>query len=114
MGWLSEEVEASIAAWFDAHSTDGEGALLAEHVMRWTRSTLDGNQLTPHLSIQDLLDSVEGPDEHQLHISGEDWKMTHPLTCRMRGLTRCTVEAWPDLMDEGTWALRSGEWVRLS
>jgi hypothetical protein len=79
--------------------------------MRWKRSALDGDQLTTLLSIQELLDGIEGPTEHRLLIEGETWKIIHPLTCRLRGLARCQVEAWPDLMDEGEYALHEGCWV---
>lgn len=114
MGWLSTDIEATIAAWFNAHSADGEGPVLAQHVMRWTRSTLDGDQLTQNLSIKDLLDSIEGPDEHRLHITDVNWKMVHPLSCRLRGLTRCNIEACPDLLENGVYAMYDGEWVLVS
>lgn len=118
MGWLSEEVERTFASWLNAHSVDN--ALnrpdwsLAEDAMGWRRSTLDGDQLTQQLSIRDLLDSIEGPDEHRVLVGEDDWKMTHPLTCRMRGLTKCEVVAWPDLMDVGEYALREGVWVDIA
>lgn len=114
MGWLSEDVEATLAAWFNAHSTDDEGAVLAQHVMHWSRSTIDGNKLIRHKSIHDLLDTIEGPDEHRLHITETDWKMVHPLSCRMRGLPKCVIEPWPDLLENGVYALLGGEWVPVS
>ena len=117
MGWLSEEVERTIASWLNAHSVDNALGRpdwsLAEDAMRWQRSTLDGDQLTQHLSLRELLDSIEGPDEHRCLIYGETWKMTHPLSCRMRGLRHCDVLIPTDL-DDGEFAYREGTWIDVA
>ena len=113
MGWLSDEVEGSIAAWFNSHSADGEASVLASHVMRWTRSTLDGDQLRVTVSIKDLLDGIEGSSEHRAFITDDEWKVVHPLSCRMRGLAHCAVRP-PEDMNAGEYSLQEGTWVAVS
>jgi hypothetical protein len=110
MGWLSEEVERQIAAWFrDHYFGDTDSAQLARRVMQRRRSSLDGDQMTNLLSIRDLLDKVEGDNSHLLMVTEKEWKMTHPLTCRMAGLIWCTV-APAEGLAPGTYALREERW----
>lgn len=117
MGWLAKEVERTIASWLNANSVDNAlnrpDFSLAEDAMRWKRSTLDGDQLTVMLSLQELCDKIEGEDEHQVIVTHRDgWKMTHPLSCRMAGLVHCTMMVDDDLY-EGTWAWRDETWVEV-
>jgi hypothetical protein len=119
MGWLSQEVERTIASWINANNLDTvmdrPDFTLAEDAMRWKRSTLDGDQLTVLLSLRELCDRIEGSPEHVLYILAGEWRLVHPLSCRMRGLIHCTVPNDPGLdptfMKEGTYALRDGEWI---
>ena len=69
--------------------------------------------MTNVLSIGELLDGIEGADEHVLHITEGDWKLTHPLACRIAGLTRCKVLV-PTLMFEGTFVLQGDSWVEVT
>lgn len=106
MGWLSEEVERSLSAWLHAEAVD----LPARGALEWRRNTYEGDQLTNHLSIRQLLDQIEGKDEHVLYVFVTEWKMQHPLRCRMTGLAHCRVVA-PENLRPGTYTLQEGTWL---
>jgi hypothetical protein len=59
MGWLSYQVQRTLADWLGADHSRDEAEALADAAVRWKRSTLDGDQLTNVLSIRELLDEVE-------------------------------------------------------
>ena len=114
MGWLAEEVGRTLASWINANSLErvlgDHDYNLAADAMAWRRSTLDGDQLTSELSIRDLLDLIEGKDEHVLYVFITEWKMQHPLRCRMTGLAHCQVTV-PEGLHPGTYTLQEGQWI---